>query len=174
MPRRLAIFPRGWIVWGPAALLLAAACGMTLPAWADDGPGNRATLKGIPAVKVVVAPTILEGEWDRLRTDELETDVERRLREAGIAVLPSATEVLYIEVEARKTSGSPRYACSTRVELLQSVSLVREPGLTVFAPTWGLGRVEEVSAYNLRSLRVTVGELVDSFIQAYREQNPKR
>ena len=172
MPRPLAGLPCAWIV---AAVLLAAVTpGGVASVWADDGPGNRATLKGISAVKIVVAPTILDAQWDRLRSDQIETDVERQLREAGIAVLPSSDEVLYIVVEAKQTGASAQYACSARVELLQPVGLVRDAGRTVFAPTWGLGRTEVVNANNPSSLRATVGELVDRFIRAYREQNPTR
>lgn len=162
------------IVPSMAAILLAAAPVGTVAAWAGDGPGNRATLKGISAVKVMVAPTSIEAEWDRVRSDDLESEVQRRLREAGITVMPSAGEVLSIDVEAKKAGNSPWFACSTRIELLQSVSLVRDPQFTVFAPTWGLDRVEDVSAYDLRRVRETVRELVDRFIHAYREQNPAR
>ena len=172
MPRRLAHIPPVWIV--AAGLLVSFVSGLAVSVRADDGPENRGTLKGISAVKIVVAPTILEAQWDRLRSDEIEADVERRLREAGIAVLPSSPEVLYIEVEAKKTGGSAEFACSARVELLQPVSLMRDPGRAVFAPTWGLGRTAVVNANNPSSLRVTVGELVDRFIRAYREQNPAR
>jgi len=172
MPRLLARLPCAWIV--AVALLAALTPGGAASVRADDGPGNRATLKGISTVKIVVAPTILEAQWDRLRSDEIETDVERQLREAGIAVLPSSAEVLYIEVEAKKTGGSAEYACSVRVELLQPVGLVRDPGRTAFAPTWGLGRIEVVNANNPSSLRATVGDLVERFIRAYREQNPTR
>ncbi len=174
MLRRLAFPSCGRILLSLAFLLLALSFLLAGLGRADDAPGNRATLKGIPGVRVVVAPTNLDAERDRLRSGDIETDVERQLQDAGIPVTRSAPDVLYIDVDARKTGGSPRYACTTRVELLQLVNLERDPQITVFASTWGLVRVEEVSAYDLPRVRVTVRELVDRFITAYREQNPKR
>jgi len=160
---------------------LSLVCGTLLclvfgsvPARAEDAPGNRATLKGIPAVRVIVAPMRMDAERDGLRSDELLPEVERKLKAAGIQVLPSASEVLYVEVETKRAGDSPRYACSIGVDLMQIVRLDRDPKSTLFAPTWGLRRVEELPAHQLPSVRRTVTEMVDGFISAYRQQNPLR
>lgn len=155
-------------------LVILGVLFLTCSAWADDTPGTRATLKGVTAVKVSVASTSVDANQDGLRSADLQGDAERRLREAGVPVTPSALALLFIDIGTDKIASIPRYACSLRVDLLQLVKLARDPTIEAFTPTWSLGRVAEVSAANLPTVRGIVRDLVDQFINAYLEQNPKK
>jgi len=99
-----------------------------------------------------------------------------RLRQAGIAVSASATEWLYFNVRTLQSCrGFQSY--SVVVMARQSAYLVRDPALA--APvviTWWKGTDGITNAPNLQSVRDAdaVGDLVDKFSHAYREQSPKR
>jgi len=156
-----------------AILVSLGVLSLTCAAWADDTPGSRATLKGVTAVKVRVALTSLDAQQDGLRSADLQADAEHRLGEAGMVITPVALALLFIDVGTDKNAGVARYACSLRIDLFQLVKLVRDPTIDAFTSTWSLSRVAEVSAADLPTVRGIVRELVDQFVAAYREQNPK-
>lgn len=162
-----AVLPRAAILVSLAVLCLTGA------AWADDTPGNRATLRGVTAVKVRVAWTSVEAQQDGLRSTDLQADAEQRLGEAGVMVTPAALALLFLDIGTDKNLSMGRYACSLRLDLFQLVKLVRDPTIETFTTTWSLSRAVEVSAANLPTVRDIVRELVDQFIAAYREQNLK-
>jgi len=156
-----------------AILVSLGVLSLTCAAWADDTPGSRATLKGVTAVKVRVALTSLDAQQDGLRSADLQADAEHRLGEAGVVITPVALALLFIDVGTDKNAGVARYACSLRIDLFQLVKFVRDPTIDAFTSTWSLSRVVEVSAADLPTVRGIVRELVDQFVAAYREQNPK-
>jgi hypothetical protein len=109
----------------PCAVILVSLgvlC-LTCSAWADDTPGSRATLKGVPAVKVSVASTSLDAQQDGLRSADLQADAERRLGEAGVVVTPAASALLFLDVGTDKIASMSRYACNLRIDLFQLVKL---------------------------------------------------
>src|SRR5262249_26285995 len=73
--------------------------GSTRRAVALDSEHTRATLRGLRVVEVVVEDIPKDAEADGRTTQQIQTDVELRLRKAGIRVL-SKTESL-------KTPGDP-------------------------------------------------------------------
>ena len=170
--------PIGWIARRPfargiVASLVAAALGLPAGAGALDSPARRATLTGISSVYVFIEDLQPEAEQDGLTTSQLQTDVESRLRQAGITVAPPFEGYLYVRVNAmRQPSGS--YAVAVNVEFRQLVTLMRDPTLTTFAGTWNADTVATVGASRVRDVRAYVAELVDQFIAAYLEQNPKQ
>ncbi len=156
-----------FVALGMAAFLPASAA---YPATVDD-----ATLKGITAVQVFVEGVGPEDKAHGLTRERLQTDVEVRLRRAGIAMSASETEYLYVNVNTLRTRhGLQSY--SVVVMVRQSAYLVRDPALTApVAITWWTGTDGITTTANLqRSVRDAVRDLVDKFIHAYREQNPKR
>jgi hypothetical protein len=151
------------------------------PAWpGDEGPWARSSLKGVTAISVTVGDLASDAERDGLHKDQLQTDVELRLRQAGIKIVastvpPDAISLanLVLMVDTLKLPQPPLYAVATTLTFRQLVNLVRDPGGVALAATWDTGNLSLRSAGRLRSVRQTVSDLVDKFINAYLEQNPK-
>ena len=73
----------------PEWSLFAILFGMTLavvaaPAWGLDTPEHRVSLKGLKAVRVVIEDVGSKATAMGLTTAQLHTDVEARLRQAGV------------------------------------------------------------------------------------------
>ena len=163
--RHTVHLPCALVALGLAVFLPSAA---VYPATVDDE-----TLKGITSLQVFVEGVSPGDKPHGLTRDRIHTDVALQLRKAGIAVSASATEYLYINVNTLQ-SRHRLYSYSVVVMLRQAAYLVRDP--LIMAPaaiTWWKGTDGITAAANLRSVRDAVGDLVDKFIHAYREQNPK-
>jgi len=143
-------------------------------AWGQGGAAQRATLKGINSVEVVVEAIDPAAEHDGLTRSQLQTDVEERLRKAGITVGPTLTGHLYVNVDTEKGERGQLYAYNITVQYVQQVVLARDPKAPIFAPTWDTGGVGIIVANRLRDVRQDVANYVDQFIKAYLEQNPKQ
>ncbi|MFI5342136.1 MAG: hypothetical protein ACHQ7N_20150 [Candidatus Methylomirabilales bacterium] len=158
------------------ALMTLLLLGLPVPARPDDTSFWRATLKGITAFHVVVEVLTPEAERDGLTRDQLQTDVELRLRKAGINVTSSYANTresfLYLNVNTYKEPVG-LYAFNISLEFHQGVILTRNRNVSLPASTWYVGTVGIVSAERLREVRDTVADKVDQFINAYLEQNPK-
>ena len=172
--RPIAFLSHHLTVAGITALLLTAALGLPASAGALDDAAARATLRGIKALRVLVASLkadISEGDFT---TAQLQTDVEARLKQAAIPADPRSGEFLYVAVTTVKLDRGV-YAYSIDVDSYQSVTLARAPTLSTLAATWGVGsRVGVIDRTRLREIRSEVVGFVDQFISAYREQNPKQ
>ena len=90
---------------------------------------DDATLKGITTLKVLVESMSPDVERDGLTKDQIQTDVEARLRHAGIAASAQAKERLYVNVSTLPVRRG-LYSYSVLVMVQQSVSLVRDPAIT--------------------------------------------
>jgi hypothetical protein len=167
---RLATFlSRHRLALGIALPLLAA------PVWGEDSAAQRATLKGVTIVEVVVEAMDPVAEQDGLTRSQLQTDVELRLRQAGITVGPTLTGHLYVNVDTAKSGQGQTYAYNVAVQYMQQVVLARDPKAPpIFATTWETGGVSMIAASRLGEVRQDVANYVDQFIKAYREQNPKQ
>lgn len=110
----------------------------------------------------------------------MQTDVELKLRLAGIPVLSHEQWLaapghpyLYVNVNVLDPSDSA-WPYSVMVELDQSVKLERSPEVSVVAATWSAAPgVGNVGSLNVRSVRDHVKDQVDHFINAYLAVNPK-
>jgi hypothetical protein len=166
-----AASPRARFTFALMAFLLL---GPSVPAWPAVRPAERASLNGITAIWVVVEDMNPEAERDGLTKAQLQTDVELRLRKAGIRVASSQEEgkgsVLYLYVNTTKHS-SGLYAYNTDHKFGQRVILARNQNLALFAMTWSaLGKLGLVGAKWLRDVRDDVADCVDQFINDYLEQ----
>ena len=171
MIRVMALVGGRRTIFALAAILVIAFPALIRQGWADDTPEERATLRGIKAVKVVVRDLHPDAEADGLTSSQLQSDVELRLRKAGITASPSARAALNVTVN---TSGreSGWYFFVIEVSLTQPVALVRDRKSIILASTWRLGNFGDVAAQDLaRFVRETVAGQVDTFVRAYREQN---
>jgi hypothetical protein len=154
--------------------VLAAAC-LTVPAWALDDVQARQTLTGLGAIRVTVeVDDFVEQEHPSLKA-QIQDDVEGRLQEAGITILPTAMEWLHVSLHTH--DASPGLAFSVHVDLEQLVQLMRGPHMLTLSPTWGTGGVgmlPDLSSASLEFLRSSVSNSVDQFIAAYRRENPSK
>ena len=149
---------------------------------ASDDKSDRATLKGIKAVCVVVEGT--DQAHSKLSKDQLQSDIEGKLKQAGISIDKSGTTCLYVNVRAlqaigrqaivRKERPIPLYAVDVRLEFLQTVALTRDPSAKAYAPTWSMANMATVASDDLSktALEITIS-LVDQFVTAYKSVNPR-
>ena len=146
-----------------------------------DNEYTRKTLAGLTGLYVSVEQIPDEMQRDGLDTTQILTDVELKLRQAGITVLTrqewlstAAAPYLYVNVQAIKNPAN-FYAFSVDVQLRQRVTLVHDPAVLILATTWSAtGVIGTVGSKKLRSLREAVRDLTDQFINAYLAANPKR
>jgi len=163
-----------------AAVALLSATVVSPLVGQEDDETSRQSLAGLSGVYVLVEHIEDQAQRDGLLQDQIQTDVELKLRQAGITVLTQVQSfsrtgaLLYVSVSALKNS-SGFYAYNLDLELRQQVRLIRNPGVTVLATTWSAtGRIGTVGSTRLSSLRDTVRDLTDQFINAYLAANPKR
>ena len=158
-----------------AMVLLVAASAAT----ASDNENDRRSLKGLKALNVAVEDLKPEVEQGGLNKTSIQSDVELKLRQAGIAVLTKAemratpgAPYLYINVSTH--SGS-LYSVSITVELCQAVRLDRDPSLWLpDATTWSVMGVGVVGQDKLPELRDGIKHYIDQFISAYLSVNPRK
>lgn len=179
--RLIALIPRGWLILNAAFFLATVTPLVIPPARADDDTLERATLKGLSILNVaVLLYNQIQADNPGLRS-QIQTEVELRLRKAGIRVDHSALAVLSIKILSYKiwpnTPDQLALALRCDIEVSQRVMLERDPRISTSAITWAVGWAGVVpdlrSPDNIRFLQDTVAGMVDMFINAYLEQNPR-
>src|ERR1051326_4291773 len=107
--------------------LLFLAVVSPLVGQADDET-SRATLVGLPGVYVLVETVADEAQRDGLDTLQVRTDVEVKLRQAGIRVLSkeewlstAGAPYLYVNIQTAKNN-LRLYAVSVSIDLRQDVT----------------------------------------------------
>ena len=169
---------RRWLVVLTVAMLSSSFGPSGL---AIDGKSNQAMLRGLKGVGVLVEKLPSEVEQGGLNRDQLQMEVESKLRTAGIKVLTKeeafnapGEPFLYINININiaKTE-SDIYPYSIDLLFVQKVSLLRDPKLTSYAVTWSTGGVGSIGKSILSQLRENVEAMVDVFMRAYLAENPK-
>jgi hypothetical protein len=171
-------------------VLLAAGLGIRAAVPQSEETGkeqlermNRPIFAGLTGVGVLVEDVNSKAKEDGLDKTTLQTDVELRLREAGVPVLLKSEAlkrpgcpILYLSVIVlERESGG--YAYSADVELTEQVTLVRKPAvIAIGATTWhARSIVGVVGASELaETVRGTVRDQVAQFVNVYLAANPKR
>ena len=152
--------------------------------YAGDNAEERKTLKGLSGVSVLVDDLDDEIERLGLTKKNVQTDVELRLRKAGIKVCTLeewkgdlTIGVLHVQIGLFKRDKALEglYSYELAVELAQSVAILRDPTIKTLAATWSAGIIYgTLGSIHLKELKSTIGDSVDVFSNAFLEQNPKK
>lgn len=149
------------------------------PARAGDDANDRATLRGIRTVCVVVEVIHrADGQKSRLTSAMFESDLEGALSDAGLRIDANAIPCVYLKVrplQALAGRGRPLglYAVDFSIDFFQTVSLARDPSVKTFAPTWSLENMATIPAGELsRAAREITADLTQKFVAAYKSVNP--
>ena len=133
-------------------------------------------LHGLKEVSVNVEDLGFRVERLGLTTEHLRRDAKLRLKMAGIEVRSEKESMtrpeipqLHIIVRVLGTS-SGDYAAQIRVELLEQVGLLRQPGKEVFVSTWTSEKFGVTPS--LSDVGQQQQELIDKFIKEYLSANP--
>jgi hypothetical protein len=171
------LIAKGENVRTPLTFLLAGwLLSCPVPATADDSQVERATLAGLKPISVVVEGLAPIAEKNGLTGAAIQTDTERRLRQAGISVTSDADAYLYVNVTVADPGPSSPLPYAVNVSLMQEVTLPRglQARTPLQAPTWWVSRLGLVDPRRLSaSVTDRVAEFVDQFIRAYQSVNPK-
>lgn len=139
---------------------------------------NKETLRGLKGVFVLIEPLKPEIEKDGLTESQIQTDVELKLRLAGIKVLSKEEQVmspgspyLYVIPHIRKMDYNRGYLYTISVEFCQKVYLERDLKISSVATTWSTGCLG--TDPDLNSIRTVIKDQVDIFINDYLAVNPK-
>jgi len=160
-------------------LIVAIVLGGGAPVFAGDSESNRTTLRGLSGIYVLVESLGPETERARLTQAQLQTDVELRLRRAGIKVLTEQETLLtpaaaYLYVDITSFHAQRGYTLFVTVALRQAVILMRDPSIVTLAETWSvswLGKGHPGSF--VKDVREKIADAVDQFMNAYLAMNPK-
>ncbi len=151
---------------------------------AIDSDLTRRTMSGLSGVNVMVEetqPNIQKyAQKAGLTGDQIQRDVESRLKTAGIKVYSGndwlkapGKPFLYVNVNTHEYE-KYWYAYDVKLELKQMVSLDINPSIKTLASTWSLNMTGIANIGTLDSIRSNVARLTDRFIEAYRAANQKK
>ena len=154
-------------------LWLMIAAGVCLHAGASDGPIERATLRGLKAVRVIVDPPDEELRRAGVTAAKLVAMVEKRMEKAGIPTDSNAVEFIGMRITAAHAKKKSSAVCLT-LAVYQNVNLTRDPKIKATTETWsGESVVLAPPELLFEAVSNTVNQLVDQFADAYRIANPK-
>jgi hypothetical protein len=142
---------------------------------ADDTPNTRRSLQGVRSMSVGVGVTTSGDRDMRPLESQIRTDVELRLRQNSVAVDHDSDARIYVRVVLKpvcfRDSQSLGYAYMADVEFDQTVVLPR--GGPVRADTWSTGSLGVTGEDMTNTVRVTIRDHLDQFLNAYLAANPK-
>ena len=168
--------PRAFCGWVTLVLLILIGGN----AHAQDIEQTRNALRGLSGVYVMPEkPLDEDAVRGGLSKDATRSDVELKLRQAGIRVISEdewerAPGKPYLQVWPKVLKGGVLggYVYHVSVEFKQHVSLVRTPDIRVFGSTWSVEHMGYTP--DLKDIRDRMKDLVDKFIDAYLSVNLKK
>jgi hypothetical protein len=164
-------------------VVFAFLAGFILPAYAFDAEVSRETLKGLTGFYVLIEelnPNLSKYanvQKNQITTQALKSQVENRLRAAGIRVLTwdemlktPERPMLYVSVNTHEYE-KYWYAYNILVEVRQLVTLASPPGKTISGATWSLNMTGVMNIGQLRTLYDNLGLLLTGFVEAHKKVN---
>jgi hypothetical protein len=153
------------------AMVMVLACLDLITAQAAVTPGERASLAGLPGVKVVIDEIKSDAQADGLSEEGIRTAVELILRSNGIRVLTQSEWLttpsgpyLYVTVNPMKSKTGSYYAVGTIIQLNQRVSLVHRPEHTMAATTY---EMSGVGIYGTQLLRSLISDVIEPYVKTF-------
>ncbi len=169
-------------------LVFVTLSSLTVNAQSND-PLEKESLKGLSGLGVLV--NVIEDspnlERDGLTKDQIQTDVELRLRRARMPVLTveevkelPRRPILLVTLIANRSDalskllGENFYSFSIQIDCKQAARLNGMlNGRVLLVTTWSNGAVGMTSRRNIRSIRDSISDYVDKFLNDYLAANPK-
>jgi hypothetical protein len=139
---------------------------------------RRMSLAGIPSMRVIVEKLSVDALEEGLSIEQLKTDVELKLRLAGIKVISQPyVPYLYVRVSYLKQNleQGPKigFSCMIEVEFKQLATLLLNSKLTLVT-TWDAEYLMGGPLSDSQNqVRQQVRDLVDEFLNDYLSVNPK-
>jgi hypothetical protein len=142
---------------------------------------DRATLRGLKAVKVVVDPLGPELEREGLDANRFRGSVEQKLRFASIKVDNDVNEFVGLSISFAQAGkkvlsikkGSS-FSLTIGLGVYQVAVLTRDMATKTVVETWGAEKTASSSARGLdHEVSNAVDDLVDQFVKAYLSVNPR-
>lgn len=140
---------------------------------AQSGSTNstQPLLKGLN--KIVLSVSSLPSDWEvsGFTSERLKTDAEIRLRRAGIEITEdlSADPLLIVSLDHFSDGGSIVYMVMIR---LSEDAVVPDRGVRTLATTWSRASYGTVGRGRVDSLRGTISDKIDDFINDWLKANP--
>jgi len=143
--------------------------------------GDKNTLKGLKGVNVLIEDMTNDAIKAGLTVKQIQTDVEVKLRIAGIRVLTKEESIktlgrpyLYVNLNIRKTSNTSLYHANLEIQLIQNVLLERDQSMSCSAATWSISGVASGGKDKIQTVRDFIKDNMDEFINDYLAVNPKK
>jgi hypothetical protein len=143
----------------------------------SDSEVSRGSLKGLNGVAVLVEDMDSDEGRAGLNQEVIRTDAELKLRLAGITVLPIAGLAPYLYISVNAIGGPTAWCYATKVELVQTVKLSRDMGISIpGVTTWSAPDAVGLTPPSqlVERVRSVIKDMVDRFINAYLSVNPKK
>lgn len=142
---------------------------------------RRKSLQGLKAVGVLDEEISPDAEQDGVTESELQTQVELKLRLAGIKVVTlddsfklPGQPYLYVRVSYMRTDIRKISALAIELQMKENVLLVRNPAIGLQATTWQKGVIATGGInYLAKDVHDSIDKLTDKFINDYLSVNPK-
>lgn len=156
-------------------LLLAALLAIpVVTCGAGDAELDRATLRGLKSVSVVIDRIDPQLPKEGVSPDALQERLSSRLTAAGIPVDPAVNEFVGIQVAAVRGNRGP-YALSITIGLYQPVILARDPKIRTSTKTWEVETILMADPKVLREASMDgVDDLAARFVAAWRSVHPAK
>ena len=144
----------------------------------DVKPIQRTALVGLKGVYVLVESPKPEAQSLGLTKDQIKTDIELRLRKAGIRMLTEkewlgSPDYPHLSVTVAAITRAGSYSYMLQLYLSESVTLAR--GNSVMGVIWQTYRIGIGNEQNTETkTQEQVGDMVDDFINDYLAANPKK
>jgi len=143
------------------------------------------SLRGLQGVGFVLVEDVLVDELPSilkkygLTTEQLQSDLNLRLRKAGIPELPDkklggAVNLLYVRITTHQEQRDQFLCFTIEVVFKEQATLKRNPATMALATIWESNSTGVVGLSNVKSLREGVFQQVDEFIKDYLSANPKK
>jgi hypothetical protein len=140
---------------------------------------KQKALIGLKGIGIDIVETSPEVKRLGLTPAQIKTDVELRLRKAGIKVLTDKERqetpgfpFLQVTVTTMVSQDSALLVFSIAVDLIEWVMLAR--GGETWGQIWHTSSTGKGGVNHIRNLRESVGDKVDEFINDYLAANPKK